>query len=56
MYAIRFTVEEIDKMNNTIVANVAKGDLSGIGDLHAVISGMKTWITYMCYEGVETVR
>jgi len=56
MYAIRFTVEELDKLNNSIQENVSKGNLSRIGDLHAVISGMKTWCTYMCYEGIETVR
>jgi len=35
---------------------VAEGNMSMIGDMHGVISGMKAVFTKWSYEGLETAR
>lgn len=57
MFAIRFTTEELSVIIRGIQDNIKKGTVDReISDIHSIISGMKAWCTYLCYESVEIIR
>ena len=49
-------VKEVRAFNDEVQVSVKKGDLSQIGDLHSILSGLKTWYTWGCLESLETIR
>jgi len=56
MFAIWFSTEEISVLIKGITDGIKKGVVDKTAsDVHSIISGMKAWCTYLCYEGVEII-
>lgn len=48
--------DEVENTYQKVLKDIKKGDFTGIGDLHALVSGMKSLSTDLCYRGIEVLR
>lgn len=55
-YAFVFAHKRMQDDYNSIKKMIKKGDLSKIGDLHTISSGMKSFYTWMTLDGLEVCR